>query len=202
MASIRLSRREAEKGDLPDVCMRCGEPATERKRLRFTSHPVWVYVLVPFGLLPYLIVAAILTERVRCYTLFCDRHRKHWLVRTLIVWGAFVAVLVVIAGSFIILASLEGRLNKSAQETLSGLLCFGSVLLILCWLISIPITQLTAIHPADVTETRLTLKCVSPEFVDAVKEHRERRRAEGQQEDHRRTTRRRRPEPDRGERED
>src|SRR5580700_7283045 len=65
MASISLSWREAEDGDLPDVCMCCGAPATESKRRRFTSHPLWVYVLLPFGYLPYVIVAAVLTEKIR-----------------------------------------------------------------------------------------------------------------------------------------
>src|SRR4051812_25286496 len=88
MASIRLSRYEAEEGDLPEVCMCCGAPATERKRRRFVSHPLWVYVLMPFGYLPYVIVAAVLTEHVRCYTLFCPRHKNHWRSRTLIFWCA------------------------------------------------------------------------------------------------------------------
>lgn len=78
MASIRISRYEAEDGDLPDVCMCCGEPATQRKRRRFISHPVWVYILLPWGYILYAIVAAILTEEIRCYTLFCERHKHYW----------------------------------------------------------------------------------------------------------------------------
>jgi hypothetical protein len=172
MASIQLSRYEAEEGDLPDVCMCCGEPAVERKRRRFISHPVWVYILLPLGYLPYAVVAAILTENVRCYTLFCARHRKHWLVRTLIIWGAFVALIAFIAGCTLLLFSLSGHLHKSTEDTLAGSLCIGTVVLIFCWFISIPLVQLTAIHPAEVTERRLTLKRVSPAFVEAVHNYR------------------------------
>ncbi len=172
MASIQLSRYEAEEGDLPDVCMCCGEPATERKRLRFVSHPLWVYVLLPFGYLPYVIVAAILTEHVRCYTLFCPRHKNHWLYRTLIVWGAFVALLALLAASFALVGSMSGQINKSTQDFLLGSLCIATPALLFCWLMSIPIMQLTSIHPADATERRLTLKCISPAFVDAVREYR------------------------------
>jgi hypothetical protein len=186
MASIQLRRYEAEEGDLPDVCMRCGAPATERRRRRFTTHPLWVYVLLPFGLVPYVIVAAALTEHVRCYTLFCPRHKNHWLVRTLIVWGAFVALLALIVGSFVAVALMERQLSGSMMGDLIGYLCIGSVVLLFCWLVSIPIMQLTAIHPANVTERRLTLKRVSPAFVDAVWDHRERRREEEEQEDYRR----------------
>jgi hypothetical protein len=186
MASIQLSRHEAEEGDLPDVCMCCGAPATERKRRRFISHPLWVYLLLPFGYLPYVIVAAILTENVRCYTLFCARHKNHWLLRTLIIWGAFIVLLAFLAGSFALVGSMSGPASKSTQDTLFGLLCIAMPVLLLCWLISIPIMQLTAIHPANVTEHRLTLKCVSPAFVEAVRNYREDHKSEELPEDYRR----------------
>jgi hypothetical protein len=176
MASIQLSRDEAEEGDLPDVCMCCGEPATVRKRYRFTAHPPWIYVLLPFGYVPYVIVAAVLTEHVRCYTLFCPRHKNHWRRRTLIIWGAFVAMLALIAGSFALVGALSDQLSKATQNILFGSLCVGSVVLVLSWLISIPIIQVTAIHPANVSECWLTLKGVSPAFADAVDEYRENQR--------------------------
>ena len=173
MASIQLSRYEAEEGDLPDVCMCCGASATERKRRRFISHPLWVYLLLPFGYLPYVIVAAILTENVRCYTLFCPRHKNHWLLRTLVIWGAFVVLLVLLIGSFVLVGSMFGPGSKSMQDKLFGILCIATPVLLLCWLISIPLAQLTAIHPADVTEHRLTLKRISPAFAEAVRIYRE-----------------------------
>src|SRR5947209_19812623 len=120
MASIQLSRYEAEEGDLPEVCMSCGAPATERKRRRFISHPLWVYVLLPFGYLPYVVVAAVLTEHVRCYTLFCPRHKNHWRFRTLIIWGAFVALLAVIVGSVVLVGSLSEQLSRSTTDRLMG----------------------------------------------------------------------------------
>jgi hypothetical protein len=176
MASIQLSRREAEEGDLPDVCMCCGEPATERKRRRFVSHPLWVYLLLPMGYLPYVLVAAILTEHIRCYTLFCPRHKNHWSVRNLIVWGAFAAILALILGGLVLVSSLSGSVSQSTETLLFGSLCAGSFLLMLCWFISIPLSQVTAIHPADATERHLTLKRVSPEFVEAVREYRANRK--------------------------
>jgi hypothetical protein len=191
MASIQLTRREAEEGDLPEVCMRCGAPATVRKRRMFVSHPLWVYLLLPAGYLPYVIVAAVLTQRVRCYTHFCPQHKNHWLFRGLIVWCAFVALLALIVGSFAIVISMEQQLGKDTTGSLFGFLCIGSTLLMFCWLISIPIMQLTAIHPGEVTERRLTLKCVSPAFVDAVRNHRERPRADEEEEDYLHGSRRR-----------
>jgi hypothetical protein len=177
MASIQLTRREAEDGDLPNVCMSCGEPATVRKRRLFVSHPVWVYLLLPFGYLPYVIVAAVLTERVRCYTHFCPRHKNHWLMRALIIWGAFPVLIALIAGGFVLVASMENVVSKSMEGGLVGTMCIGSLVLVLLWLMSIPLIQLTAIHPANVTDRRLTLKRIAPEFIEAVRDYREKPRS-------------------------
>jgi hypothetical protein len=195
VASIQLTREEAELGFLPDVCMRCGAPATVRKRRLFVSHPLWVYVLLPFGYLPYVIVAAILTQRVRCYTHFCPRHKSHWLFCGLIIWGAFPVLLALIASGWVVVFSMEKVVSKSMVDGLAGTMCVGEIVLILLWLMSIPIMQLTAIHPADVTERRLTLKRVSPAFVEALRDYRDRPRADEEQEDYRRTSRPRRSEP-------
>lgn len=178
MASIQLTRYEAEEGDLPHVCMRCADPATVRKRRLFVSHPFWVYLLLPLGYLPYVIVAAVLTQRVRCYTHFCPRHKNHWLVRGLIIWGAFLALVALIVVAFVVISLMGKQLGESTQGSLFGFLCVGSLVLMFCWLVSIPIIQLTAIHPAEVTERRLTLMRVSPAFVEAVRNHRDTRTAD------------------------
>src|SRR6266851_803407 len=171
MASISLTLHEAEEGDLPNVCMRCEAPATVRKRYRFVSHPGWVYLLLPFGYLPYVIVAAIMTQRVRFYTQFCARHKNHWRIRAFIVWGAFLALVAILFGGFLLISWLE-RNKTTDYGSFFGYFCIGWLVLIFCWMISIPIVQLTSIHPADVTERRLTLKRVSPAFVDAVRDYR------------------------------
>jgi hypothetical protein len=178
MPSISLTRREAEEGDLPNVCMRCAAPATVRKRYRFVSHPAWIYLLLPFGYLPYVIVAAVLTEHVRCYTQFCPRHKNHWRMRAFIIWGTFLVLLAVIGASFFLIVSLNA-------ERAFGFCCVAWLVLMVCWLISIPIIQTTSIHPAYVTERRLTLKRVSASFVEAVGDYREKPRP-GDLEDDRR----------------
>ncbi|HEY7330392.1 MAG TPA: hypothetical protein VH592_22320 [Gemmataceae bacterium] len=192
MPSIKLSRYEAEEGSLPDVCMCCGVEATERKRRRFVSHPLWVYVLMPFGYIPYVIVAAILTEHIRCYTLFCPRHKNYYRSRNLIVWGALVLVLFLIIGGLILAFSLSSHVSESTQELLAGSTCLGSVLLLLLWLISIPISQETAIHPTKATEHHVTLKCVCPAFAEAVQQYRADRKDQSQTDEVRQRSRPRR----------
>lgn len=185
MASIQLSRYEAEEGDLPDVCMCCGEEATERVRRRFVSHPFWVYVLMPFFYIPYLIVAIITTEHIRCFTLFCPRHKHYFLFRSLFVWGLLFVVLAVIIGGMVFAFGLSDTASQSTQNFLGGSVCIGSILLLFGWLVSIPISQVTAIHPANPTERRVTLKRVSPAFVEAVHQYRAERKGRERQEDYR-----------------
>jgi hypothetical protein len=143
------------------------------------------------------IVAAILTVRVRCYTLFCERHKNHWRFRTLIIWGAFVAILVFLFGGIALVGLLSERLSESTQDRLFGSVCIASPMLLLFWLISIPVIQLTSIHPADVTERRLTLKRISPAFAEAVREHRKNKQAEEEPDNHPREHRIRRSPPNR-----
>lgn len=190
MASIQLSRYEAEEGDLPDACMCCGAPATERKRRHFVSHPFWVYVLLPWGYILYAIVAAILTEHIRCYTIFCPRHQNYFRTRNLFIWGALVVILMLLVGGFVLAGVLGGHVSESTQNLLFGSYCIGTVVLLLGWLMSIPISQVTAIHPANPTSDEVTLKRVSPAFVEAVREYRKNRKCETQQEDQRSQTRR------------
>jgi hypothetical protein len=96
-----------------------------------------------------------------------------------------VALLALLVGSFAVVFSMERQLGQPTVDSLAGSLCIGAPVLLFCWLISIPIMQLTAIHPADVTERRLTLKRVSPAFVEAVRDYRDQRAAEEEQEDYR-----------------
>jgi hypothetical protein len=174
MAWVSLTRYEAEEGELPHVCMRCGGPATVKKRYAFTWHPLWTYLLLFAGLIPYIVVAAVLTERARCYVLLCDQHKRHWLIRTLIVWGGFFGMIVVIGLAFLLMVTFTPQ--GGGPPWLPGLLFTASMVLIAGWLMSIPVCQITAIHPTDVSDRTVTLTCVSPAFIEALDDHRDRRR--------------------------
>ena len=60
MPEIRVHKDEAD-GELPMICMRCGEPATVTRSRNMSWCPPWVGVLLIAGLVPYVIVALILT---------------------------------------------------------------------------------------------------------------------------------------------
>lgn len=184
MASIRLSRHEAEEGDLPDTCMLCDNRATVKKRRRFISHPLWIYILLPCGLIPYLILAAILTETALCYTQFCNRHKNHWRNRSLLIWGAFVLLMPTCLGSLFLINVVQRLDLEQPQESFVIFsILIGQWVLILCWLASIPISQKTAVHPTKVTERGLTLTGIAPDFAEAVEEHRRAQRSSKRRDD-------------------
>ena len=67
---------------------------------------------------------------------------------------------------------------------------------------SIPISQVTAIHPANATENQLTLKRISPAFVEAMRQHRANRKDQSRADDYREHFRSRRSPPRHRDRDD
>src|SRR5437588_10198119 len=106
MSTLHLSRSEAEQGEFPSLCLRCGAPATQYDKKNFAWHPQWVYILILFGLLPMIIVALVLTKRMTVRAPFCDRHRKHWTSRSRIIGGSLVG-LIGLGIAFIFLAAAK-----------------------------------------------------------------------------------------------
>ena len=64
MAEVRLwtHPRKDVIGGLPRVCMKCGAPATTSKVIQFAWYPLWLLALVPVGVLPFLLVVALITK--------------------------------------------------------------------------------------------------------------------------------------------
>src|SRR4051812_1995715 len=103
MPEIRLHLQQAD-GKLPAVCMCCGQTATVTTTKKMQWCPPWVGVLILGGLLPYLIVAAIMTRRATLQAPMCEDHKKHWFTRNLVMWGSLLLFLALGLGA-IILAS-------------------------------------------------------------------------------------------------
>lgn len=76
MAKVRLRRYEIEEYDLPPVRAKCGARAVARPEKTFSWHPGWVTVLILVGLMPYVLVALILTKRMTVPLPLCQRHRN------------------------------------------------------------------------------------------------------------------------------
>jgi hypothetical protein len=165
MAEIRVEL-EVAAGRLPEVCARCGEPATTAKWRAMTWYPPWVNLLALLALLPAAIVAMILTKKASVKMPFCNRHSWHWLNRTLLMWGTFFLF------GFIGLLGLifAGAIMGNAQQNIMPFFCTTSVVLLISWLTLVVIVQATAIRPKEITDTEIQLAGLCQEFVDAVEE--------------------------------
>ena len=144
MAYVRVSLREAD-GGLPDVCMRCGEPSSVVKTKNMSWCPPWTGILILAGLLPYLIVAMILTKRTTVQVPLCEKHKGHWFNRTMLTLGSFLFFAVICGGAIFlgILISEGGGGNRRQGEQVMGMACILSLVLGLTWLIIYVVSRKT-----------------------------------------------------------
>jgi hypothetical protein len=172
MANVTLSKYECSRGVLPRVCMRCGAPSDEVKSKNFSwFHPL-IYLTLLLGLLPFLIIALVLTKRMTVDAPFCHEHRGHWTRRTLLVTGTLLAVLALGIGAIAYMANQP----PGPKDDLSGFLCAGAGVLLFGWLILSMIVSMTAIRTTEITDRTITLAGVDDQFVAALEEDRERDR--------------------------
>jgi len=162
MAQVQLYFDDLDDDALPDVCMKCGAPAVAHKLKTFAWHPPWVIVLMLFGLLPYVLVALVLTKRRKVNIPFCEAHENHWRWRLLFTLGSFAVPVLLIIGAI--------AAASSGANDLSGILLICGFIGLPVWLIAVAVVYATAISVANITDDHITLRNVGREFVLAYKE--------------------------------
>ena len=175
MSEIRLRVREAD-GYLPPVCMCCGEPASATRDKKMQWYPLWVLVLIFGGLIPFAVVATILTKSARVQAPLCEKHQWHWINRQLLTWGSFFVLGSVGLATLIIALNLPNR----EQELLMPFVCASSCLFVAVWLVIVIACKYIAIRPKEITDSEITLAGVCDDFINAVEDEREERRARKQ----------------------
>jgi hypothetical protein len=169
MASIRLADYEVEPEGLPQVCICCGQPADGDTRVNFAWYPGWVNILILAGLLPWALVAMILTKRMRTHLPTCQRHRGHWFNRKLFVWGGVLFFMAIGVACIVILATAN---QQRGLDDLAGYICAAGVIGGLIWLIAALIYNSSGVRPTEITDRDIVLTKVSPDFIDAVCDYR------------------------------
>jgi uncharacterized membrane protein len=169
MAQLKLGRYDAELGRLPPRCMRCGEAPSLTKAKKFSWYPSWVYLLILVHLLVFLIVAAIMTKRMRVPVPLCEKHKNHFLWPTLLGVAALLLLLAVIFGGIALAGALEGELDPDAQGVFFTVWFVGGLGLFLAVLITACVVQARTIRPTEITDRGMTLTNVAREFVGAFK---------------------------------
>ncbi len=168
MAIVRLRLRECRDGGLPDVCMLCGDRASSFKDQQFSWYPKWVLALLPLGLLPFAIAAAILTMRRMVTVPLCAAHRNHWLKRQLIGVGALFGTIGLIIALLVGASELDPKM-----DTLGPVVAILSLMLFVAMLVVVCVTIASTIQPSEITERTITLKNVGQPFVDALEDFRD-----------------------------
>ncbi|HWG41460.1 MAG TPA: hypothetical protein VN688_01655 [Gemmataceae bacterium] len=167
MATLRLESYDGNVLELPDLCLKCGAPAALSKSKNFSWFPSWVWVLLfVCGLVPFAIVAAIMTKRRRVEVPLCEEHKNHWMWRQVAILGGLLLVLGLVFGGILLADNQQGGGN----DPLSGFLCVAGPVGLIIWLIAIAILQSTAIRPKEITDTSITLVGVSDVFIQAYEE--------------------------------
>lgn len=165
MADIRVEL-EVAAGRFPEVCARCGEPATTAKWKTMAWYPPWVNILLLVGVLPAAIVMMILTKRASVKVPFCAGHAWHWINRNLLIAGTFV----LFAAIGIISVVVATNVPRDLEQKIMPVICIGDLVLLVTWLVIIVVAQTTAIRPKEITDKEVVLAGVCNEFVDAVEE--------------------------------
>lgn len=98
MAAVHVPMSAFREGDLPRTCARTGGPADRLASAEASRVPGWTWILLLFGVLPFLVVVFFARERVVGWVPMSDHHleRLHSLRkrRNLALWGAGVALAV------------------------------------------------------------------------------------------------------------
>ena len=165
MAVLRLESYDENVLELPEVCMQCGAPATLRKSKTFSWFPQWVWVLLfVCNVVIFAIVAMIMTKRRSVQVPLCEEHKNHWVWRQLVVVGSLLGLLAVGVASVAVLD------NEGGNDPFGGILCAGSLILLVAWVIMAVIVQSTSIRAKEITDRGIVLSGVSPEFIKAYEE--------------------------------
>jgi len=159
MATVTLDRQKAEKGELPRVCARCGQPATTLVETSFAYKRTWLPV--PSYLKPFTL------KWVTVKLPFCEAHKAIWFWDRVNMVGVGLALLVVLY------VSNEIRKDRGVIPTL---IFYGGLVLVIAVLV---VLTMTTIRASEMTDTQITLKGVANQFANAVEGRRTGQSASG-----------------------
>lgn len=187
MPSIRLTRREIDRGWLPDVCALTGRPTDERVHRTFATHGGLLFLL-PFIKILAIILWAALRKSVRIDLPLVHEKRHHWLWRVLLPLAVMTTSVSVMIGGTVVMRSGQ-------VEGVGGVAVVTGAVLVLATYVFWLIVWEKAVRVTEVSDRYVKLTNVHPAFVEAVEELRdereERRQAEEEAEYEARRERRR-----------
>jgi len=169
MPEILLTPHEAE-GNLPNVCMCCGERATTRVTRTFLAREpaapgpsvFWEVFAVR------LLIAAADTPRFRLRTSFCDQHSNYWALRSYLLFGGLAGMFVVLALGAVVVALLM-TVGKVDAPWLSCCMIGPFLLFMIVWIIPVMRMKTNSIVARLADNDAVLLKNVDESYIAAVR---------------------------------
>jgi len=140
MAEVRLGRQQAETGDLPEVCMRCGQPTQLWTPRKFSA------------------TSAMQSRKMLVLVPLCERHQNQWRNRIRINWLILFGLLLIAALLIFVPADWQAPLWITLGIGLPS------------WLIFNIVYEQLLMRAAEITDHTITLKKVSPAFIEVFDE--------------------------------
>lgn len=102
MAVVNARVADLEAGTLPPVCAKTGVPTDGYTKIRFSSAPTWTWILLLFGILPFLIAQYFATVHVEGIVPMSDVAQRRVTVFNRLFIGLVALGVVVIAVGFVL----------------------------------------------------------------------------------------------------
>jgi hypothetical protein len=169
MENVRLDFYDLDAEELPDVCMKCGAPATVRPVKTFWWRPHWARFFMGS-------IGFAFAKRRRVPTPLCEKHKNHWTSRYLVRFGSLaLCVAPFLLGAVLCASNVEdGPYGPLGMLGLVLMACGG--LLVLLRLITLAVLSFTQINAVEITDDTILLTNVSREFAEAYRDRQARRK--------------------------
>src|SRR5438132_2634924 len=159
MAEVKLGRFEAEEGELPPLCLRCGAPAALFKAKRLSWQPTWTFLAFGLTVWPLLLVTMMIRKRMRALLPFCAKHKSYWARESAKVKGVIGSLFILFVIGFILIIETEA----SGLHTVHPLVLFwlagpAIMIAVLC-------LRARSICVMEIADDRITLAGVAEAFV-------------------------------------
>jgi hypothetical protein len=164
MARVKLDNHDISDEGSPAVCMRCGQPSSIKPSKVFRWNPGWVYLLILVGLLPFLVVALVMSWHRKVVTPLCDQHADYWRFRSRFILGGLLGVIVAVVA----IAASAPTVSPAPPWVIA--IWIGVAALAVVWLFGAAVVQASSIRAAEITDSRITLLSVHPDFAAAIRQ--------------------------------
>jgi NhaP-type Na+/H+ or K+/H+ antiporter len=155
--------------------MKCGRRTEDYVVHTFVWYPPWVIIFVLFcSPLVLIIVALLIAKRMTVDSPMCEQHRNHWKSRTLFTWVGFGGVVALGIIFTIVHRGMDPENNPQGEMSTGGIMALIWFATFFIWLFAAAIFTQSAIRPFEITENDITLGKLSPDFVDALEDDRDR----------------------------